>query len=70
MENGTKWKDHRQLILSALTDMGMGKWSLEQPIQSEALSACAELARNECSVDHVVDTAVANIMCFFLFGER
>ena len=72
-ENGEGWKVHRRLTLTALRNFGMGKRSLENKINEESrylASSFAQLDGKPFDPQHLIQNAVANIICSISLGSR
>ncbi|KAL6107457.1 uncharacterized protein ACO6RY_18226 [Pungitius sinensis] len=71
--NGHQWKQQRRFAIRTLRNFGVGKKSLEQPIQQEShyLSEVLALQRGEpFDVQPLMSKAVSNIISCLVFGDR
>ncbi|XP_071946123.1 cytochrome P450 2U1-like [Antedon mediterranea] len=72
-ENGPAWKARRRWMITALRYFGMGKRSLEVKIKTEIDIFCQETGNyrsDPFNPQHIVNCAVANIICNIAFGDR
>ncbi|KAE8611352.1 hypothetical protein XENTR_v10012415 [Xenopus tropicalis] len=70
---GQSWKDLRRFTLSTLRDFGMGKKSLEERVGEEAGYLCDAFQSEQGQLfdpHYKLNTAVANIISFIVFGDR
>ncbi|XP_031232866.1 cytochrome P450 2J6-like [Mastomys coucha] len=71
--SGQSWKEQRRFALTILKNFGLGKKSLEQRIQEEALQL-VEVIRDEKGHPfdpHIrINNAISNIICSITFGKR
>ncbi|XP_075463172.1 cytochrome P450 2F3-like isoform X2 [Ascaphus truei] len=71
--NGEKWKNLRRFALLTLRNFGMGKRSMENRIQEEALFLIKELAKTKGSpidITNLFAHSVANVICSIIYGSR
>nr|DBA20835.1 TPA: hypothetical protein GDO54_017578 [Pyxicephalus adspersus] len=73
LSNGESWKQLRQFSLITLKDFGMGRKTLEEPMQEEA-HHLVEYFRNTKGLPFnpilCFSQVSANVMCSVLFGKR
>ncbi|NP_001088532.1 uncharacterized protein LOC495405 [Xenopus laevis] len=71
--NGERWRQMRHFTLKTLKDYGMGKKSIEQKIQEEALCLVEQFRKSgETPVDpskQIMD-AVSRVFCSIIFGSQ
>ncbi|XP_059111978.1 cytochrome P450 2J2-like isoform X3 [Peromyscus eremicus] len=73
MSSGQTWKEQRRFTLMTLKNFGLGKKSLEQRIQEEALHLADAIGKEE---GHPFDphlkitNGVSNVICSITFGKR
>ena len=73
MFNPTTYKTTRKFALTAMKDFGLGKKSLEERIQNEAVSLATQFQKKAGkSFDpfHDVNCTVSNIICSITMGKR
>ncbi|XP_073405305.1 cytochrome P450 2C8-like [Dendrobates tinctorius] len=73
LTNGERWRQLRNFSLSALIKFGMGTKSIEERIQEEAHYLTEEIEKtrgNPFSPAHMVTSAICNVLCSAVFGER
>jgi cytochrome P450 len=71
--NGERWKQLRRFSLTVLRDFGMGRHSLEGPIQEEAQCLVQEMRNTQgkpFDPTYMLSRAVSNIICAMVFGKR
>uniref|UniRef100_A0A803J3I8 Uncharacterized protein n=1 Tax=Xenopus tropicalis TaxID=8364 RepID=A0A803J3I8_XENTR len=71
--NGERWRQMRHFTLKTLKNFGMGKKSIEEKIQEEALCLVEEIRKSgETPVDpsKLIMDAVSNVFCSIMFGRR
>ncbi|XP_006268527.2 cytochrome P450 2F2 isoform X2 [Alligator mississippiensis] len=71
--NGDKWRVLRRFAMQTLRGFGMGKRSLEAPIQEEARCLVGELDGTQAAPfdpTFLLGCAVSNVICSVVFGER
>ncbi|XP_038194955.2 cytochrome P450 2B1-like isoform X3 [Arvicola amphibius] len=71
--SGERWKTLRRFSLATLKDLGMGKRSVEERIQEEALHMVEELRKSQgtpLDPTFLFHYFTANIICSIVFGER
>ncbi|XP_077192797.1 cytochrome P450 2F2-like [Paroedura picta] len=71
--NGEKWKKLRCFAVQTLREFGMGRRSIEERIQEEALCMVEELAKTKATpIDptFLIGCAVTNIICSIILGDR
>ncbi|WP_336202032.1 cytochrome P450, partial [Klebsiella pneumoniae] len=67
------WKQLRRFSLTVLRDFGMGRHSLEGPIQEEAQCLVQEMRNTQgkpFDPTYMLSRAVSNIICAMVFGKR
>ncbi|XP_066211222.1 cytochrome P450 2C21-like [Saccopteryx leptura] len=71
--SGEVWKQTRRFSLTVLRNMGMGKKTIEDRIQEEALCLVEELKKtNEapCDPSFLLGSAPCNVICSIIFQNR
>ncbi|XP_072827773.1 cytochrome P450 2C21-like [Vicugna pacos] len=71
--SGEKWKQTRRFSLMVLRNMGMGKKSIEDRIQEEALWLVESLKKNQaspCDPAFLLSCAPCNVICSIIFRNR
>ena len=71
--NPDTWKVPRRFVLRSMRDFGLGKQSLEERIQEEAIALAEYFSRKEgqpFDPHQVVHKAVSNIIYSIVFGKR
>nr|XP_021514931.1 cytochrome P450 2J6-like [Meriones unguiculatus] len=71
--SGQTWKEQRRFALRMFKNFGLGKKSLEQRIQEEALYLVEAIGEEEgqCFDPHFkINNAFSNIICSIVFGKR
>ncbi len=71
--NSDTYKTTRKFALTALRDFGLGKHSLEERIQDEALALVQQFrckGGQAFDPNHDISLTVSNIICSINFGKR
>ncbi|KAM6186609.1 cytochrome P450 2C5-like isoform 1-T1 [Rhynchocyon petersi] len=71
--NGKKWKDIRRFTLMTLRNFGMGKRSIEDRVQQEALTLVKELRKTNaspCDPTFILSCAPCNVICSIIFQKH
>ncbi|KAM7073076.1 cytochrome P450 2C21-like isoform 1-T1 [Molossus nigricans] len=71
--NGEIWKQTRRFSLTVLRDMGMGKKTVEDRIQEEALCLVEEFRKTNgspCDPSFLLGCAPCNVICSIIFQSR
>ncbi|XP_077183657.1 cytochrome P450 2C1-like isoform X2 [Paroedura picta] len=68
-----KWKEHRRFILTTLRDFGMGKKTMSERVQAEAVCLVEEISAKQGKAfnpTRSIFAAVSNVICSVVFGTR
>ncbi|XP_058527247.1 cytochrome P450 2C3-like isoform X4 [Ochotona princeps] len=71
--NGECWKETRRFSLTVLRNMGMGKKTIEDRIQEEAMCLVEELKKtnaNPCDPSSLLSYVPCNVICSIIFQNR
>ncbi|KAJ1108888.1 hypothetical protein NDU88_006258 [Pleurodeles waltl] len=71
--NGAEWQTLRRFAITTLRNFGMGKRSMEERVQEEALHLIKVMKNTDGKAfDPMIplQSAVANVICLVMFGER
>ncbi|XP_012780921.2 cytochrome P450 2C18-like isoform X3 [Ochotona princeps] len=71
--NGKTWKEMRRFSLMTLRNLGMGKRSIEERVQEEALCLVEELRKTNgmpCNPTFILGAAPCNMICSVIFQNR
>ncbi|XP_053778777.1 cytochrome P450 2C18-like [Desmodus rotundus] len=70
---GNAWKEMRRFTLMTLRNLGMGKRSIENRVQEEALCLVEELRKTNaspCDPTFILGCAPCNVICSIIFQNR
>ncbi|XP_013925306.1 PREDICTED: cytochrome P450 2C23-like [Thamnophis sirtalis] len=68
-----KWRELRRFTLSTLRDFGMGRKTMSERVQEEALCLVDEMATTKgqpFDPRRIIASAVSNVICAVVFGNR
>ncbi|XP_062976493.1 cytochrome P450 2C20-like [Elgaria multicarinata webbii] len=71
--NATKWKELRRFSLSTLREFGMGRKTMSERVQEEALFLVKEMDATQgkpFDPKRSITSALSNVLCSVLYGKR